>query len=93
MSYDPAPQHYAVFAKRIAGEKLIIVALDDDVFATLFRARAVLATLTLRVWASLLFAEPGVQNLLTFHDLVKLLGFERITLSDGRDWSHRINLR
>ena len=49
MSSDPAPQHYAVFAKRIAGEKLIIVAFDDDVFATLFRARAVPATLTLRV--------------------------------------------
>ena len=87
---DPAPQRYTIFAKGTEAEKLIIVALDDDAFATLFRARAILATLTSRVRATPLFAELGVQNLFTFYDLAKLLGFDQITISDGRSWSHRI---
>jgi hypothetical protein len=86
----PAPQRYTIFAKGTEAEKLIIVALDDDAFATLFRARAILATLTSRVRATPLFAELGVQNLFTFYDLAKLLGFDQITISDGRSWSHRI---
>ena len=84
---------FTLFAKGTDAEKLIIVALDDDIFASLFRARAVLATLTAQVRASPLFAELGVQNLFTFYDLAKLLGFKQITLSDGRYWSHRINLK
>ena len=86
----PALQRYTIFAKGTEAEKLIIVALDDDAFATLFRARAILATLTSRVRATPLFAELGVQNLFTFYDLAKLLGFDQITISDGRSWSHRI---
>ena len=90
LARDPAPQRFALFAKGGEAEKLIIVALDDQAFATLFRARAVLAILTSRVRASPLFAELGVQNLFTFYDLAKLIGFEQITISDGRDWSHRV---
>ena len=40
-----APQ-YAVFAKGADGQKLIIVALNDEVFGSLYRARGVLAQLT-----------------------------------------------
>lgn len=90
LARDPAPHRYTIFAKGTEAEKLIIVALDDDAFATLFRARAILATLTSRVRATPLFAELGVQNLFTFYDLAKLLGFDQITISDGRNWSHRI---
>lgn len=87
---EAAPQRYALFAKGTDAEKLIIVALDDQAFATLFRARAILATLTSRVRSSPLFGELGVQNLFTFYDLAKLIGFKQITISDGRDWAHRI---
>lgn len=90
MAKDPAPQRYVLFAKGTEAEKLIIVALDDNAFATLFRARAVVASLTSRVRASPLFAELGVQNLFTFYDLAKLIGFSQITISDGRKWAHRV---
>ena len=90
MAGDAAPQRYVLFAKGEDAEKLIIVALDDETFSTIFRARAVLATLTSRVRASPLFAELGVQNLFTFYDLAKLIGFRQITISDGRDWAHRV---
>lgn len=90
LAKDPAPLRFTVFAKGGDAEKLIIVALDDQIFSTLFRARAVLAVLTSQVRASPLFAELGVQNLFTFYDLAKLIGFKQITVSDGRDWSHRV---
>lgn len=90
LAKDPAPLRFAIFAKGGEAEKLIIVAFDDQIFATLFRARAVLATLTSLVRASPLFAELGVQNLFTFFDLAKLIGFEQVTISDGREWSHRV---
>lgn len=92
LAEDPSPMRFTLFAKGTDAEKLIIVALDDDIFASLFRARAVLATLTAQVRASPLFAELGVQNLFTFYDLAKLLGFKQITISDGREWSHRVDL-
>lgn len=90
MAREAAPQRYVLFAKGTDAEKLIIVALDDEAFSTLFRARAILATLTSRVRSSPLFAELGVQNLFTFYDLAKLIGFKQITISDGRNWSHRV---
>jgi hypothetical protein len=93
LAKDPAPQRFAIFAKGAQAEKLIIVALDDNAFATLFRARAMLAMLTTRVRASPLFAEFGVQTLFTFYDLAKLLGFTQITVSDGRNWSHRVDIK
>ena len=93
LAEDPSPLRFTLFAKGTDAEKLIIVALDDDIFATLFRARAILATLTSQVRASPLFAELGVQNLFTFYDLAKLPGFRQITISDGREWSHRVNLK
>lgn len=90
MAGEAAPQRYVMFAKGTDAEKLIIVALDDQAFSTLFRARAMLAALTSRVRSSPLFAELGVQNLFTFYDLAKLIGFSQITISDGRDWAHRV---
>lgn len=90
LASDPAQQRFAIFAKGGDAEKLIIVALDDQAFSTLYRARAVLAILTSRVRASPLFGELGVQNLFTFYDLAKLIGFKQITISDGREWSHRV---
>ena len=90
MVAEAGPQRFVLFAKGTDSEKLIIVALDDQAFSTLYRARAVLATLTSRVRASPLFAELGVQTLFTFYDLAKLIGFKQITISDGREWAHRV---
>lgn len=90
---DPYPQRFAIFAKGSEAEKLIIVGLEDQAFSTLFRARGVLATLTSRARASPFFTELGVENLFTFFDLAKLLGFTQVTVSDGRDWAHRVWLK
>ncbi len=87
------PPRYAIFAKGDAAEKLIILGLDEASFATLYRARAVLAQLTASARGSALFRNLAVEDLFTFFDLAKMLGFTQITISDGRNYAHRIDLK
>lgn len=85
------PPRYALFAKGEDAEKLIIVGLDDS-FSTLFRARGVLAQLTAQARTTTLFRNLAVEDFFTFFDLAKMLGFAQITVTDGNDYAHRINI-
>ncbi|MDP6689958.1 MAG: molybdopterin-guanine dinucleotide biosynthesis protein A [Alphaproteobacteria bacterium] len=87
------PPRFAMFAKGDEAEKLIIIGLDEHSFATLFRARAVMAQLTASARGSALFRNMAVEDLFTFFDLAKMLGFRQITVSDGRNYAHRIDLQ
>jgi len=87
------PPRLALFAKGSEAEKLILVGLDDTSMATLFRARAVLAQLTASARSTELFRNLAVEDYFTFFDLAKMLGFERITISDGRTYAHQIDLK
>jgi hypothetical protein len=86
------PPRFAIFAKGDAAEKLIIVGLDQSTFSSLYRARAALAQMTAMARLTPLFKQLGVQDYFTFFDLVKMLGFESISVSDGETWSHRIDI-
>ncbi len=81
---------FALFAKGGEADELIIVALDDAVFATLQRARAVMAQLSASARTTQFFLENDLAAVATFYDMLKILGFESLTLSDGRSWSHRV---
>lgn len=80
---QPYAPNYAVFAKGEEAEKLIIVELQDGRLNTIYRARALFATLTTVARATELFQDYGVQDVFTFFDLLKLLGFTQVTISDG----------
>lgn len=82
-----------IFAKGKEATNLIVVALDDEVFRTLFRARAVLAGLTTDARSMEFFNTSPVADRATWFDLLKLLGFEDIVISDGATWSHLVALR
>lgn len=84
---------FAVFAKGDEAEHLIVVALADGVFDTLFRARAVMAQLSVPVRATQFFAAQGLDDRATFYDMLRMIGFETLTISDGRTWSHRVAFR
>lgn len=86
----PYPPDFSVFAKGEEAEKLIIVGLQDGRLNTIFRARAVFAMLTAMARDTDLFREYGVQDLFTFFDLCKLLGFTQITISDGVAFTHQV---
>lgn len=87
------PIPYAVFAKGTDAEKVIIVALMNGPMDTLYRARAVLANLTAESRLLPLLKQNGVEDWFTFLDLCVLLGFKQITLSDGKNWAHQIELK
>ena len=89
---SPYPPEYAVFAKGGEGQKLVITALNDEVFATLFRARGVMAQMSAFARTTEFFTEYGVEDLFTFYDLLKLLGFEQVTITDGSTWAHQITI-
>ncbi|MEM8793249.1 MAG: hypothetical protein AAGE80_16630 [Pseudomonadota bacterium] len=89
----PETPRFAVFAKGGEAQHMIIVALDDEVFKTLFRARAVMAQLTSNARSTDFFIKNGIAAHATWFDLAKLLGFEDIVISDGQDWAHRVVLR
>jgi hypothetical protein len=85
--YAPA---YAIFAKGIQSDKLIIVGLSDGQLDTVYRARALLATLTSVARATNFFQQTTHPEEATFFDLMKLLGFRRVTLTDGKAFAHQI---
>ena len=88
----PDNPRFVIFEKGGEAQHMIIVALDDEIFATPYRARAVLAQLTANVRGTEFFEEFGLVTEATWFDLAKLLGFEDVVISDGRDWSHRVVL-
>ena len=86
----PYPPPAIMFAKGSDAEKLIIVALQDGRIDTLYRARALFADMTASVRTLPVFQELGVQDYFTFFDFLKMLGFKKLTVSNGRDFTHQI---
>jgi hypothetical protein len=93
MLSNPYPPQFAIFAKGTNAEKLIIVGLYDNAYNTIYRARALFAMLTAVARMTKLFQEYKVEELFTFFDLCKLLGFEQITITDGRDFAHQVIIK
>lgn len=93
MVAKPYESAYAVFAKGGDSRKLIIVAKTDGHLKTIYRVRALLADLTNSARTTPIFEESGALENLTFLDLLTLLGFESITVSDGDNFTHQIEMR
>jgi hypothetical protein len=87
--YSP---RYSMFAKGDEAEKLIIVGLDDGSFSTIYRARAVMAALSALARLTPLLKDVDLEDELTFYDVLKLMGFKEINVTDGRKFAHRITL-
>ena len=88
----PYPPTAAMFAKGAEAEKLIIVALEDGRIDTIYRARALFANLTAVSRTTPMFQDFGVEELFTFFDFAKMLGFAQITITNGRDFAHQVVL-
>jgi len=80
----------AIFGKGGETQHMIIVALDDDIFSTLFRARAVMAQMSSQARTTPFFQKNRLQFAATWFDLAKLLGFKDIVLTDGKSWAHKV---
>jgi hypothetical protein len=84
---------YAVFVKGEKADKMIIVGLQPGEMSTIYRARAVLANMTTMSRLSPFFQERTIAEDANFFDLLKLLGFQQITISDGDKFTHQVNIK
>jgi hypothetical protein len=84
---------YAVFVKGDKAEKMIIVGLQPGEMSTVYRARAILANMTTMSRLSPFFQERTVAEDANFFDLLKLLGFKQLTITDGDKFTHQVNIK
>ena len=84
---------YAVFAKGEKADKMIIVGLAPNEFGTIYRMRALLSNMTTMSRMSPFFQERTVAEDATFFDLLKLLGFQSVTISDGDKLTHQVTIK
>jgi hypothetical protein len=84
---------YAVFAKGDKADKMIIVGLQSGELNTIYRMRALLANMTTMSRLSPFFQEKTVAEDATFFDLLKLLGFQSLTITDGEKVTHQVFIK
>ena len=84
---------YAVFAKGEKADKMIIVGLQPGEFSTIYRMRAILANMTTMSRLSPFFQQHTVAEDATFFDLLKLLGFSSVTITDGEKLTHQVTIK
>lgn len=89
----PSAPQFAFFAKGSGANELIVIGLDDQAFKTLYRARGVMAQMTANVRSSPIFAGQNLQILATFYDLLQILEFDSLVLSDGETWAHKVEFK
>ena len=84
---------YAVFAKGDKGDKMIIVGMQAGELNTVYRMRSLLANMTTMSRLSPFFQEKTVAEDATFFDLLKLLGFHSVTITDGEKTTHQVTIK
>jgi hypothetical protein len=87
---SPESPRFVFFSKGDDASTLILTALDDEVFSTLYRARAIMAQLTVSVRGGGFFKQEELQYLATFYDLLQLMQFDELLITDGETWTHRV---
>ena len=86
-SYAPTMTY---FVKSGEASKLIIVATSTGRLDTIYRVRALLASLTASARTTPVFRNAKVDDLFTFLDLLKMLGFKSVTVGDGSKFAHQV---
>ena len=86
------PPPYAMYAKGAEAEKMIVVALNDGFIGNIYQARALLAQMTAVARDMPLFVDNAVEDYYTFLDLLKLMGFTELTITNGSDFSYQYEI-
>src|SRR5476651_1567783 len=84
---------YAVFAKGDKADHLIVVGLQSGELNTIYRVRALLSNMTTMSRTSPFFQEHTVAEDATFFDLLKILGFTDVTVTDGDKFAHQVTIK
>ena len=89
----PYAPEYHIFAKGSDAQKMIIVATNSNKYNTLYRLRALLASLTADARVSELFRKLPNPEDANFLDLARMAGFTLVTITDGDKLAHQIELQ
>ena len=84
---------YSVFVKGDKAEKMIIVGLQPGELASIYRIRAILANMTTMSRLSPFFQERTVAEDANFYDLLKMLGFTQLTVTDGDKLAYQVSIK
>jgi len=84
---------YSVFVKGDYAQKLIIASNVAGRLDTVYRVRALLAQMTSVTRTLPILQHMGVDDIFTFLDFLKMLGFEQITITDGDIFAHQILIK
>lgn len=84
---------YAVFAKGEKADRMIVVGMQQGELNTIYRMRALLANMTSMSRLSPFFQERTVAEDATFFDLLKLMGFRELTITDGEKLTHQVTIK
>lgn len=93
MRARPYPPIFDIFPKGGKAEKLIIISNRAGRLDTIYRVRGLLATMTSVARTMPIFVKYHVETFFTFLDLLKMLGFKQITVSDGAAFAHQIKIK
>lgn len=86
----PESPRFVIFEKGADSQNIIIVALDDEVFKTLFRARALLAQVTSNMRGTEFFRQQNLHVEGTLYDMLMIMQFKTLVITDGETWSHKV---
>ena len=84
---------YAVFAKGEKADRLIIVGMQQGELNTIYRMRGLLANMTTMSRLSPFFQERTIAEDATFFDLLKMMGFRELTITDGEKLTHQVTIK
>lgn len=89
----PYPSPLAVLTEGGDDDRLVVMSLGDHGFRTLYQARGVLALLAGAARSLGPLRDMQIEEGYNFFDIAALLGFQRVTISDGETFTHRVDLR
>lgn len=74
------------------GEALLITAHNNNFISTKYRARAAMARFSSITRTMPVFVENGIGPYVDFVDMLHMVGFKALILSDGNDFSYQVNI-
>lgn len=83
---------YSVYVKGEFAQKLIISSNVHGRLNTIYRVRGLLAQMTSVTRMLPIIRQMGVEEIFTFLDFLRMLGFEQITVTDADTFAHQIIL-
>ena len=87
------PVVHALVEFGIFGTDLTGMGMQGGELNTVYRMRALLANMTTMSRLSPFFQERTVAEDATFFDLLKLLGFRELTITDGEKLTHQVTIK